>query len=234
MQDQYPCVATSASAFVRQLAASYLPHGYKFYVCGYVPDRFVDRAEDLDHRMIDKYDVNLSKATRSKRRSEGTASVRYIRFGRFWLLLSTRGRHRFFEQHRQVYDFGRNPVLFHGYEIRLVEGRPRVRIERQEYRRLNGYLVDVCTRPKYRPVDQMAQVMRRSVNLDPYREVIAQYVRIIRQVNRRRRSHGLLPVPLGSVKLRNRRMYGPRLIAPTVKLEGHPGLETAKSGQSHG
>lgn len=213
MQHSYPCVATSSSAFVRQLAASYLPHGYRFYVCGHVPDRLVEHASELDRRMIEKYEIDISKATRSKRRSQGIASVRYIRFGRFWMLMSTRGRHHFFDEHRKVSNISRKPVLFHGYEIRLVEDRPRVRIERQEYRHLHGYLLGMCTRGKYRDVDQMAGAVRRMTHFDPYRAVIAQYVRLIRQMNRRRRSRGLLPVPLDAVTLRGGNLRGPRLTA---------------------
>ncbi len=212
MKEFYPCVATSPAAFVRQLAASYLPHGYRLYVCGHVPDRLAGCPWELDQRMIEKYEINLSKATRSKRRREGVASVRYIRYGRFWMLLSTHGRHRFFDEHRKVRNVGRTPVSFHGYEIRVVEERPRVRIERLEYRRLNGLLLGVCTRPRYRGVEEMAAVIRRAVNFDPYREVIAQYVRLMRQVNRRRRSQGVANVPLEMVKLRRPRLHGPRLI----------------------
>ena len=220
MQHLYPCVATSPQAFVRQLAASYLSHGYRFYVCGHVPDRLIGCPEELDLRMIEKFEVNISKATRSKRRREGIASVRYIRFERFWMLLSTRGRHYFFDEHRKVSNISRKPVLFHGYEIRLVDDRPRVRIERQEYRRLHGHLLGMCTRSRYRSVDAMAGAVKQMVNFDPYREVIAQYVRLMRQLNRRRRSQGLLPIPLDAVTLRGKHLRGPRLI-PREILKGH-------------
>lgn len=215
----YRCIATSPAAFVRQIAASYLPHGYNFYVTGHVPDRYVAQASELDRRMVEKFDVNISKACRSKRRSEGIASVRYIRYERFWLLLSTHGKHIFFEQHRHVEDIRRRPVTFHGYEIRLVADKPRVRIERQEYRRLNGYLLDICTRPRFRATDKMALAIRQAVHFDPYSEVIKQFGRLMRQVNRRRRSQGLLSVPLDMVKLRRPKLQGPRMTTSVDQTE---------------
>ena len=79
----YTCEAVSVEAFVQQVAVSYLGNGYWFYVSGYIP-----KSKDLwqvDEKLIERYEIDISKWTRCRRKKEGKANVQYIRFDRFFL-----------------------------------------------------------------------------------------------------------------------------------------------------
>lgn len=103
-------------------------------------------------------------------------------------------------------------MTFHGYSIRLVEGRPRVGVERHDYREIVRSLTTACTGPRYRDERKLAALIRRTFRFDPYAEVLSQFVRMMRGINRRRRTQGLKPVPLEMVKLVRPSLCGRRLL----------------------
>ncbi|MEM6484206.1 MAG: hypothetical protein AAF662_04395 [Pseudomonadota bacterium] len=208
----YRCVAASPEAYVKQIAASFLPHGYCFYVNGYVPERWADAPGELDRRLIAKFGVDLSKSARSRKKKDGVASVRYLRCGRTWILLSTHGDHLFFREHSVVHHVERRPIHFAGYAIRTVNGRVRVTIERGAYRSLTDELLSLSTQVRYRNEGALAATIRRKASFEPYAGVIEQHVRLIRRINRRRRSQGLSRLSLDGVRLRRRLGAGPRLL----------------------
>src|SRR5690349_9625565 len=76
----YQCVATSLDGFIQQLAVSYLAHGYWFYVTGRIPESKDPRL--VDRKLTERYGINVSKWTRSRRRKIGIASVQYLRHDR--------------------------------------------------------------------------------------------------------------------------------------------------------
>jgi hypothetical protein len=92
----YRCNATSVEGFVQVLATNYLPHGYWFYVSGIVPEG--KDPERVDEKLIERYGVAISRQGRVRRKHAGLANLHYLRFGRFWLLLATHGRHEFFDR----------------------------------------------------------------------------------------------------------------------------------------
>lgn len=92
---EYRCEATSVAGFVQQLAVAYVGHGYFFYVTGEIPENKDPRA--IDEKLIAKYGLAIGKATRARRKAAGFANVQYIRFGRFFVLVATPGRHAIFE-----------------------------------------------------------------------------------------------------------------------------------------
>lgn len=132
-------IATTPEGFVRFLVANILPHGYRFYVTGHVkPSRDVN---DFDRRMNEKFGYVMSRSQRNRRKaargpdgqSLGLANVYYLRYDRFWILITTKGRHRFFDEHVKRDEFGRvkeeffrdvhrDPIFFMGYSIRVAEG----------------------------------------------------------------------------------------------------------------
>lgn len=77
---EYRCEATSATGFVQQLVASYLPHGYWFYVQGCIP--LNKNPEMIDAKLIEKYGVAVSRQTRSRHKALGFANVHYLRYRR--------------------------------------------------------------------------------------------------------------------------------------------------------
>ena len=117
----YLCETTSIEGFVQLLACNYLPHGYWFYVTGWVPEGKDPR--QVDAKLIGKYDIDLPRATRSRRKRLGYANLHYLRHGRFFVLIATHGKHRFFEEEAAcIRDIRRVPLRFAGYSISYRRG----------------------------------------------------------------------------------------------------------------
>ena len=89
----------------------------------------------------------------------GCANLRYLRYGRFFVLLATHGKHRFFEEEAaNVRDIRRVPLKFAGYSIRYRAGQgglnvgvksgahSRVEIDRPRYLELKAYLAELAVR----------------------------------------------------------------------------------------
>src|SRR5262245_44142873 len=112
----YRAVALSIEGFIQQLAVSYLPHGYCFFVSGWIPDGKDPRL--IDDKLIERYQVDRSKWDRARRKTAGQANLHYLRHERFFLLLATHGEHVFFAQEaRRIRDVRRVPIKFAGYAV---------------------------------------------------------------------------------------------------------------------
>ncbi len=85
----YRCVATSEAGFVQQLAVAYVHHGYWFYVTGTIPEHKYPLA--VDSKLTNRYEVAISKWARARRKQAGKANVHYLRYGRYFVLVATRG-----------------------------------------------------------------------------------------------------------------------------------------------
>ena len=199
----YRFEAASVGGFVQQLAVQYLTHGYFFYVAGNVPEG--KDPSQIDRKLIARYDVGLSKWAKARRRAKGEASVQYLRFGRFFLLVATHGRHPLFlEERRVLRDARKAPILFAGYSISHRGGHAHVRIAKVELDFLKADLERVSLLwPKER-----LESWFLSLPFDPYAPVRAQVLSLFRAVNRRRRTAGLSPIEIECVRMR-RRIYRP-------------------------
>ena len=110
---QYRCEATSVEGFVQQVAVQYLRHGYWFYVAGSVPAGKDPRS--VDCKLIAKYGITASSKERTRRKRAGLANLHYIRHDRFFLLMGTHGRHRFFDDEAgQIHDARHRPIKYGG------------------------------------------------------------------------------------------------------------------------
>lgn len=190
------------TGFVQQLAVSYVQHGHHFYVAGSIPERKDPAA--VDEKLIRRYGLNVSKWTRARQRESGRASVQYIRCGRFFVLVATRGRHAFFER-EAAKDIRRYPIRFAGYSIGYKRGVDRrwhvsVRIAPDEYLRLKSYLVSLAA---HRSVENLAAEFQR-IPFEPYAPVRRQLLNILRAVNKARALAGYEPVPIGTLRLTRR------------------------------
>src|SRR5208337_4535619 len=94
LMSNYHCEATTVEGFIQQLAVCYVGRGYWFYVTGFIPPDKDPRA--VDEKLIGRYDIDISKWSRARRKQTGQASVQYLRFRQFFVLLATLGKHRFF------------------------------------------------------------------------------------------------------------------------------------------
>src|SRR5262245_25817966 len=124
----YKCEATTIRGFIQQLAVQYVGRGYMFYVTGEVPPG--KDPNRVDKKIIEKYRIDISKASRSRRKALGFANVQYLRFERTFILLATPGKHEFFlEEAGQVRDAREIPIKLFGYAVSYRSGHVHVRIE---------------------------------------------------------------------------------------------------------
>jgi hypothetical protein len=197
----YRCEATTVGGFVQQLAVAYVQHGYWFYVTGEIPARKCPLV--VDAKLLNRYEISISKWARARRKRSGGANVQYIRYGRFFVLIGTRGEHRFFEDEPKFRDIRREPLSFAGYSISYKLGADRkwhasVRIHPSAYLTLKAYFLDLAT---HRSVEKLTAEFQR-IPFEPYAPVRRQFLNILRAVNRKRKQAGFEPVPVEALRLR--------------------------------
>jgi len=186
----YKCEATSVSGFVQQLAVSYLGNGYWFYVAGEIPEGKDPRK--VDEKLVARYQVDLSKWARARRKRAGVANLQYIRHGRFFVILSTHGEHPFFQEEASaIRDARKTPIRFRGYSISYRGGHPHVRIEQENYKRLKAYFLELAV---HRSAERLGQELGE-LPLEPYAPVRRQLLAVLRAVNLERKKAGFEPVP---------------------------------------
>lgn len=193
----YRCEATSVEGFIQQLAVSYLRNGYWFYVTGQIPDHKNPNA--VDAKLIAKYDIDISKWARLRRKRLGWANMQYIRHDRFFVLLATRGQHKFFKAELgMIRDARRYPIHYAGYSMSFRGGHSHVRIGRVAYHdvraQLESIALDKCAQ---RHFDTIAVA-----RFAPYAPVKRQVLNLLRQVNRRRSVAGMTPLELAMIQTR--------------------------------
>ena len=232
----YQCEASTIEGFIQQLACNYLPHGYWFYVSGFIPEG-KDPAV-VDEKLISKYAIGVSRTTRARRKQSGTANLHYLRFGRFFLLLATHGQHGFFEDEApKIRDVRRVPIRFAGYSVTVRRGqylrtagteappvadgkyRVRVRIAMDEFAELKAYFTE---RAVHSPAEQLAAEMYQ-LSFEPYAPIRQQLLNLVRIVNRKRRQAGLEDVPFSAIRMRRRivKPFGQNRPSSTPILAGH-------------
>lgn len=205
----YRCETTTLAGFIQQLATSYLRHGYYFYVLGLVPAE-KDPAR-IDEKLVDRYDVAISKWDRARRKRAGLANVQYLRFQRHFVLLATHGEHRFFaEEKARLRDVRHVALRVGGYALSIRQGHVRVAIELEEYRRLKAYFLEVAT---HRRAEVLASELG-ALPFEPYAPVRRQLLCILRAVNRARAEAGFEPVTKWCFRFKRRivRPFAPDMI----------------------
>jgi hypothetical protein len=208
----------SVEGFVQQLAVSYLGNGYWFYVVGEVPDGKDPRK--VDEKLVARYEIDLSKWARARRKRAGLANLQYLRFGRLFVLLATHGAHSFFEEEASsVRDARRTPIRFRGYSISYRNGHPHVRIEQEEYKRLKAYFLDLAL---HRSAERLGSELAR-LPFEPYAPIRGQLLAVLRAVNRERKRAGFEPVPKSCFRF-VRRVCRP--FEPSVMAQGTTAAES--------
>jgi hypothetical protein len=211
MEMPYRAVTTSVEGFLQQVACSYLRHGYWYYVFGQVPE---DKdPSEVDEKLIRKYGINVSESTRARRKKAGLANLQYIRFERTFVILATKGKHRFFtEEAKLIRDIRNVPIRFAGYSIsykkggRTKDGQPdqkwhsHVAIERRQYLELKALFAENATR------ESSAAIARALYHLPvvPYAPVRRQLLMMLREINRVRKKQGRPAIPSEVLPLRRK------------------------------
>jgi len=198
----YRCVATSQAGFIQQLAVGYISNGYYFYVAGVIPSN--KSAARVDAKILAAYDIAISKWTRARRKQAGQASVQYLRYGRFYVIIATHGVHSFFSaEAKRLRDIRKTPILFMGYSIGCRRERggstyhASVRINRDVVRELKAQFLRASTCGS---VSTLCQSFRL-LPFEPYAPVQNQLRGLLRAVNHSRAVAGLEPVPREALRL---------------------------------
>ena len=201
----YRCEATSIAGFVQQLAVGYVANGYWFYVTGIIPDG--KDPGTVDEKIIGQYGIDVSKWTRCRRKRAGSANAQYLRYGRFFIIIATRGEHPLFAAERKrLRDAREHPIHFRGYSIGCRRGRgggkyhPSVRIQREDYRQLKAHFAQIAV---HRTAEDLRHELR-AIPFEPYAPVRNQLRGILRLVNRLRKAAGLELLSWDTLRLRRR------------------------------
>ena len=234
----YRCEATSVEGFVQQLACSYLRHGYWWYVAGRVPVGKDTRS--VDAKLLAKYGVAVSESTRARRKAAGQANLQYLRFDRTFVLLATKGRHRFFDEEREaIRDVRQVPIRLAGYAVAYRRGgltragepdakwHSHVAIERARYLDLKAHFAELA---RHRSAEHVALAFYR-LPFEPYAPVRRQLLNLLREVNRVRREAGFAKIPTEVLPLRRRvvKPFGDAAASQPTACEAHP---TARSAET--
>ena len=106
----YLCEATSMEGLIQQVALSYLRHGYWWYVTGIVPER--KEPTEIDHNILSKYDIRKDWRFIAHNKNRGLANLQYIRHGRFYIIMATKGFHQFKDREaKRIRDARQCPIL---------------------------------------------------------------------------------------------------------------------------
>ena len=208
---RYFCEATSLEGFVQQIACNYLPHGYWFYVTGQMPA--TKDARLIDAKLVEKYGIDVSRATRSRRKLAGNANLHYIRHERLFVLLATHGKHSFFDEEKAcIRDAREIPIQYGGYSIsyrrggRTRDGKPdpkwhsHVEITRGPWKDLEAYYLDLA---RHRKAESIAREFYQ-FPFEPYAPIRRQLLKLLRKVNRVRKRAGYALLPPEVLPMRRR------------------------------
>lgn len=177
--------AASLEGFIQQLAVSYVGKGYVHYVTGRIPEHKDPRA--VDQKFAEKYGLDMSKWSRYRRKREGLANLRYLRFDKFFVLIATNGEHPFFKDEAgSIRDCRRVPIKFGGYAISFQNGRVHVRIEREQYNLLKAFFLELAVSRKAETLEGMLA----RLPFEPYAPVRRQLLNLVRTVNKARKEAG--------------------------------------------
>src|SRR5512135_2600229 len=200
--DEYRAKATTLEGFIQQLAVGYLAKGYRFYFQGLIPSGKDPRA--VDAKLIKRYGLAISKFKRARRKAQGLSNVQYLRFREHFVLISTPGAEDPLRDDHKLKDAHGVPIKLGGYAVSFRGGHAQVRIERETWKELKAYYLDLATK---RSVSWFEREFRRWP-CEPWAPVRRQTFVILNQVNRARKAAGLELIPTSCVRLK-RRIYRP-------------------------
>ena len=163
----------------------------------------------------------MSRQQRWRRKKQGLGNVHYLRFGDFWVLQSTKGEHRVFDEHvtrdragriveRFFRDVRTQPILFCGYSVSVKRGKwkpyrlrnnvdgkaepddkPRVRVQIGQ-QRYRGLCAEFLELAARRSWSATAlESLVYRLPFEPYAPVKQQLRDMVRRMNRARRQAGI-------------------------------------------
>lgn len=199
----YRYLTHSIGGFVQQLAVCYVQRGYCFYVIGNIPAK-KDLAK-IDQKLLDKYEINLSKYQRYRQHQDGLAKIQYLRYQRTFLLLSSHGLHPFFTEEQSVLrDARHSPIHLFGYAITYQNNHALVSLNEKTYRNLKAHFMRLAVHRKVETLEEQFDRLRFELYVPVKRQIFS----ILQEVNEKRQAAGFDPVPYSALR-RKRRIYRP-------------------------
>ena len=210
----YRYEAQSPEAVVQLIAASYLRHGFYWYVTGSIPNG--KDPGKIDRKLIAKYGIEVSEWERRSRKQRGVANAHYLRYQRWFILLVSEGHHALKQpsakggEGEHLRDCRRTPIRFHGYSISYRRAgvtpagvaspkwHAHVRIDDDTYRVLKDRFLDLAM---HRSAETLASEFAR-IPFARYAPIRRQLLNIHRAVNQRRKQQSFEPIPHSALKLR--------------------------------
>ncbi len=216
---KYRYEAATPESVVQLIAASYLRHGYYWYVTGTIPTS--KDPSHIDRKLIEKYGIDVSEWERTRRKKNGLANAQYIRFRHWFIILVTEGHHplksptRQGGEKEQLRDARRVPIRFEGYSISyrrsgvtpkgvdpkddsVRKWHAHVRIDEPTYRTLKVHFVD---RACHRSAENLAKELA-AIPFARYAPIRRQLLTILRLVNEARKPVGFDSLPYSVLNLR--------------------------------
>src|SRR5512135_477249 len=195
---KYRAEASSLEGFIQQLAVGYLARGYRYFFQGRIPAGKDPQA--VDAKLTQRYGLAISKFKRARRKAEGLANVQYLRLGQHFVLISTPGKNDPLRDDHTLKDARDVPIKLGGYAVSVRGGHAQVRIERETWKELQAYYLDLASK---RSVSWFEMEFRRWP-FEPWAPVRRQTFVILNQVNRARKAAGLELIPTSCVRLKRR------------------------------
>lgn len=198
----YHYLTYTIGGFIQQAAVCYVQRGYWFYVAGQVTSgKSLFRA---DRKILDKYDIALSKYQRYRRKLDGQAGIQYLRYKNNFLLLATDGLHPFFDEENSfICDVRLSPIRMFGHTIAYKNGHVLVSLDEETYRHLKADFIELALHQ----TSESLMWKFKTLPFEPYKPTLRQIFNIWKAVNIKRKTAGL---PLLPFCLRNKRkLYRP-------------------------
>ena len=210
---KYRYKTESVHGTIQLIAASYLRHGFYWYVTGSIPKG--KDPEVVDRKLIAKYQIAVSEWERRRRKKAGLANAHYIRFENWFIILVSEGHHVIKQptsqggEREQLKDCRVWPIHLNGYSVsyrrsgvvepgQLRRRRAHVRIDKRTYNQLKSYFESIAV---HRHAESLANEIK-SISFARYAPIRRQLLNIARCVNRLRAAHGYETIPYSKIGLR--------------------------------
>ena len=118
--EEYRAEAKNVNAFVSQVV-NYVKSGHYFYVRCMIKDRKNQKdPAEVDARVIEAYGIARKRWQRKRRHLKDNAGIHYLRYGKVYVMLLTKGKHKkFYEEHGEnVADIRRKGLSVFAYLIK--------------------------------------------------------------------------------------------------------------------
>lgn len=210
----YRCETTSIEAAVQLIAASYLRHGYYWYVTGSIPKSKTPAS--VDRKLVAKYGIDITEWQRTRRRKQGLANAHYLRHDHWFILLLSEGHHALRQpsakggEGEHLKDCRRVPIRIGGYSISYrrsgvalprggnVKWHAHVRLDAKTYADLKARFDAIAV---HRSTDNLTAEFAQ-VGFARYAPIRRQLLNILRRVNERRQRHAYQTMPHSVLNLR--------------------------------